>query len=71
MLVVVQAKFEVDWSRTSWIEDELIRSGARDARLTDPNTVAVTVAARSRSEADDLVCALLTRVGARIPDEAA
>jgi hypothetical protein len=64
VLVVVQAHFEVDWLRPAWIEDELVRCGARGARLTDEDTVSVTVEARSRAEAAHLVCDLLARVGA-------
>lgn len=64
MLVVVQAPFDVDWTRPEWLEDELIRSGARDARLVDGETVAVTVAAASTREARELVRGLLDRVGA-------
>ena len=66
MLVVVDARFEVDWSRPSWIEDELIRSGARDARLLEDDLVAVTVAARTRPDACELVRDLLDGVGAHV-----
>lgn len=66
MLVVVQAQFEVDWARPEWIEDELIRCGAREAHLVDEYTVAVTVAARSRPMAEELVHDLLDRVGASV-----
>ena len=49
VLVVVQARFEVDWSCPEWIEDELVRCGARDAHLLDDDRVSVTVApARAR-----------------------
>ncbi|HVS85304.1 MAG TPA: hypothetical protein VHD91_06710 [Gaiellaceae bacterium] len=68
MLVVVQAPFELDWARPEWLEDELIRAGARDARLVDAVTVAVTVAAASAMEAEVMVRDLLERVsGARPP----
>jgi hypothetical protein len=66
MLVVVQAHFEVDWARPEWIEDELIRCGARDAHLVDEYMVAVTVAAPSRPVAENLVRDLLDRVGAAV-----
>ena len=65
VLVVVQAHFEVDWSRPEWIEDELVRRGARDARLLDDDLVSVTVCASSREAAEDLVRELLERVSAR------
>lgn len=64
MLFIVQARFEVDWSRPEWIEDELVRSGARDARILPDDAVAVTVTARSRDEADGMVRDLLARLGA-------
>ena len=64
MLVSVHVRFEVDWARPMWIEDELIRGGAREARLLDGDRVVVTVAARSRAEAVELVESLLARVGA-------
>jgi hypothetical protein len=66
VLTVVHAHFEVDWSRPEWIEDELVRRGARDAHMLpdDIPTVAVTVSARSREEANAVVCRLLDRVGA-------
>lgn len=64
MLVVVQARFGLDWPRPEWIEDELVRAGARDARMTDTDCVAVTVAAESSARANELVCALLDRIGA-------
>lgn len=66
MLVVVRGRFEVDWSRPEWIEDELIRRGAREAHLVGEDTVAVTVAASSRREANELVRDLLARVGATV-----
>ena len=65
MLVVVQAHFEVDWSRPEWIEDELVRCGARDARLFDDDLVSVTVCASSQEAAQDLVRELLDRVSAK------
>ena len=66
MLVVVLAQFEVDWSKPEWIEDELVRSGARDAHMLadDIPTVAVTVCARSRDGAETIVRSLLEHVGA-------
>lgn len=64
MLVTVHARFEVDWSEPAWIEDELIRCGARDARMIGAQDVAVTVAAPSSAEAAVFVSDLLTRVGA-------
>ena len=64
MLVVVETQFEVAWTVPEWIEDELIRVGAREAHFTDRDTVAVTVAAKSRAEANDLVSHLLVRAGA-------
>lgn len=64
MLVVVWARFALDWSRPEWIEDELVRAGARDARMTDTDSVAVTVAAESSARANEIVRALLDRVGA-------
>jgi hypothetical protein len=59
----VQARFALDWFRPQWIEDELVRCGARDARLIDEDIVAVTVAAGSSAEANELVRVLLARVG--------
>ena len=64
VLISVHVRFEVDWTRPDWIEDELIRGGARDAHMIQGDDVAVTVAARSRAEANQLVEALLARVGA-------
>jgi len=64
VLYTLQVRFEVDWSRPVWIEDELVRSGARDAHVLEDGKVAVTVAARSGDEAYDLVRELLARVGA-------
>jgi hypothetical protein len=52
---VVQAHFELDWSRQEWIEDELVRSGAREARLLEDGLVLVTVCANSRDAAEDFV----------------
>ena len=71
MLVVVQAAIDVDWARPEWIEDELIRAGARDAHLVDAGTVAVMVAAGSTREAAALVEDLLARVGAKTEPAAA
>jgi hypothetical protein len=65
VLVVVQARFQIDWSRPEWIEDELVRCGARDARLLDNGLVSVTVRAASREAAEDLVRGLLQRINAR------
>jgi hypothetical protein len=65
VLVVVQARFEVDWSRPDWIEDELVRRGARDARLLEDDLVSVTVCANTREAAEDLVSELLERLSAR------
>jgi hypothetical protein len=65
VLVVAQARFQIDWSRPEWIEDELVRCGARDARLLDDGLVSVTVCARSREAAEDLVRGLLQRIDAR------
>jgi hypothetical protein len=65
MLVIVQARFEVDWSRPEWIEDELVRCGARDARLLEHDLISVMVGARSRDEAEDRVRELLERVNAK------
>jgi hypothetical protein len=65
VLVVVQARFEVDWSRPEWIEDELVRCGARDARLLEDDLVSVTVSASSREDAENFVRELLERVSAR------
>jgi hypothetical protein len=66
VLAVVYAQFEVDWSRPEWIEDELVRSGAREAHMLadDVPIVAVTVCARSPDEANNIVRGLLTGVGA-------
>ena len=64
VLAVVRANFAVDWIRPGWVEDELVRRGARDAHLIDDETVSVVVVARSRREAEDHVRDLLTRVGA-------
>ena len=72
MLFVLQARFEVDTRpvalepglRMARIEDELVRSGARDAHLVDDAAVSVTVAASSRGTANELVRDLLERVGA-------
>jgi hypothetical protein len=66
MLAVVHAQFEVDWSRPEWIEDELVRRGARDAHMLgdDVPTVSVTVSAPSLRAAELLVRDLLARVGA-------
>jgi hypothetical protein len=66
MLVVVHARLEVDRARPEWIEDELVRCGARDARVVDEDAVAVTVAARSRAVAEELVLELLDRVRASV-----
>jgi RNA-binding protein YhbY len=65
VLVVVQAHLEVDWSRPEWIEDELVRSGAREARLLEDGFVSVTVCANSRDAAEDFVRELLERVSAK------
>jgi hypothetical protein len=64
MLVVVEACFEVDWTRPAWIEDELVRRGARDAHIAENGAVSIVVEARSRAEASDLARDLLERVGA-------
>jgi hypothetical protein len=54
VLAVFHAQFEVDWLRPEWIEDELVRSGAREAHMLadDVPIVAVTVWARSAHEAN-------------------
>jgi hypothetical protein len=65
VLVVVQARFRVDWSRPEWIEDELVRCGARDAHLANDELVSVTVCAGSREAAEELVRDLLERVSAK------
>jgi hypothetical protein len=65
VLVVVQARFELDWSRPEWVEDELVRCGARDAHLLEDDLVSVTVCAGSRGAAEDLVRELLERVSVR------
>jgi hypothetical protein len=66
VLVVVQARFEVDWSRPEWIEDELVRCGAREAHLIDDDLVSVTVCAGSRLAAEEIVRDLLGRVSAKV-----
>lgn len=63
MLVVVRARFEADWANPAWIEDELVRRGARDSHLVEEDVVAVTVEAKSRLDAETAVCELLSRVG--------
>jgi hypothetical protein len=65
VLVVVRARFEVDWLHPGWIEDELVRCGARDAHLLEDDLVSVTVCASTREAAEELVRELLERVGAR------
>jgi len=65
VLAVVQARFEVEWSRPEWAADELVRRGAREARLLADDCVSVTVCADSRETAEALVRDLLERVGAR------
>jgi hypothetical protein len=64
VLVVVVARFEVDWTRPAWIEDELVRRGARDAHLAKNGAVSIVVEARSQAGAGDLARELLARVGA-------
>jgi hypothetical protein len=64
VLAVIRAQFAVDWTRPGWIEDELVRRGARDAHLVGDDVVSVTVVASSRREAEELVEDLLIRVGA-------
>jgi hypothetical protein len=66
VLVVVQARFEVDWSRPAWIEDELIRCGAREARILDDDFVSVTVCPSSREAAEEIVRDLFERVSAKV-----
>jgi hypothetical protein len=66
VLVVVQARFEVDWSRPEWIEDELVRCGAREAHLLDENRVSVTVCANSCEAAEEIVRELFERVSAKV-----
>jgi hypothetical protein len=66
VLVVVQARFEVDWSRQEWIEDELVRCGARDARLVEDGLVSVTVCANTTEAAEDFVRDMLERVSAKV-----
>jgi hypothetical protein len=70
MLAVVRAPFEIDWAIPEWIEDELVRRGARDARLVEDGIVAVTVEASSPAHADELVRDLLHRIGARVLEHA-
>lgn len=64
MLAVVRARFAVDWACQEWIEDELVRRGARDAHRVDDGAVSVTLEARSHAEAMTLVQDLLVRLGA-------
>jgi tRNA A37 threonylcarbamoyladenosine dehydratase len=64
----MHVRFQVDWSRPEWIEDELIRCGARDATLIDEDLVSVTVSANSRAVGEELVRDLLDRVGAKATD---
>jgi hypothetical protein len=64
MLAVVHARFEVACTRIEWLEDELVRRGARDAHLIADEVVAVTVEAKSQCEAETIVSDLLARVGA-------
>lgn len=64
MLAVVRARFEVDWANPEWIEDELVRRGARDAHLVEDDVVAVTVEAKSQRDAHDAVRVLFARIGA-------
>ena len=66
MLSVVRAQFIVDWANPAWIEDELVRRGARDAHLVDYDVVAVTVEAKSRSDAEATVRELLSRIGVAV-----
>jgi hypothetical protein len=64
MLAVVRARFVLDCARPEWIEDELVRRGARDAHLLDEDVVSVTVEAASEVVANALVLDLLARLGA-------
>ena len=64
MLAVVRARFTVDWACPEWIEDELVRRGARDAHLVGDGAVSVMVEARSHADAKALVQDLLERIGA-------
>lgn len=68
MLVVVRASFEVGRAGQTWLEDELVRRGARGAHLTGDGAVSILVEARSRGEASDLARDLLARVGATVLD---
>jgi len=64
MLMAVRAWSAVDLARPAWIEDELVRRGARGAHLTDDGAVSILVEAKSRGEASDVARDLLARVGA-------
>jgi hypothetical protein len=64
VLHVLYARLTDDRRDGLAIEDELVRSGARGARLFDDGEIAVTVAAASSPQARDLVQALLRGVGA-------
>jgi hypothetical protein len=66
VLAVVRVQFVVDWANPAWVEDELVRRGARDAHLVDDDVVAVTVEAKSRSDAEATVRELLSRVGVAV-----
>lgn len=62
MLRVVRTRLELDPTSPDRLEDELIRSGARGARMLRDGTIAVTVAARAPEDAVALVRDLMTRV---------
>jgi hypothetical protein len=63
--IVVQTHLDLESSPPEWIEDELVRRGARHARLLENGTVSVTVCANSPEQAQNLVRQLLSRVSDR------
>lgn len=66
MLLVVRALFEVDRPQPGWLEDELVRRGARGAHMTEDGAVSILLQAKSRGEASELARDLLARVGATV-----
>lgn len=63
VLAVVHVRFGVEWANPTWIEDELVRRGARDAHLVRDDVVAVMVEAKSQPDAQQLVYDLVRRAG--------
>jgi hypothetical protein len=63
--IVVETHLRLKSSPPEWIEDELVRRGARHARLLENGAVSVTVCASSPETAQNLVRQLLRRISAR------